>query len=54
MLPQTTYSGWKFIPELFPDLTPNLLLSQIKDFLGYDKDWENKLYANRKKLTPKP
>ena len=37
MLPQTTYSGWKFIPELFPDLTPNLLLSQIKDFLGYDK-----------------
>lgn len=37
MLPQTIYSGWKFIPELFPDLTPDILLNQIKDFLGYDK-----------------
>lgn len=37
MLPQTVYSGWKFIPELFPDLTPDILLNHIKDFLGYDK-----------------
>ncbi len=34
---QTTYAAWKFIPELFPNLTPNILLNQIKEFLDYDK-----------------
>lgn len=34
---QTAYSGWKFIPELFPDLTPEVLSDCIKDFLGYEK-----------------
>ncbi len=34
---QTAYSGWKFIPELFPDLTPEVLLGCIKDFLGYER-----------------
>lgn len=34
---QTTYSGWKFIPELFPDLTPEVLLDCVKDFLGYER-----------------
>lgn len=33
---QTAYAGWKFIPEAFPDLIPNTLLNQIKNFLGYD------------------
>lgn len=34
---QTTYSGWKFIPELFPDLTPEVLLDHMKDFLSYQR-----------------
>jgi undecaprenyl diphosphate synthase len=34
---QTTSSSWKFIPELFPDLTPNILLNQIKEHLNYNK-----------------
>lgn len=34
---QTAYSGWKFIPELFPDLTPDILLDCVKDFLGYER-----------------
>lgn len=34
---QTAYSGWKFIPELFPDLTPEVLLDCVKDFLGYER-----------------
>jgi len=34
---QTAYSGWKFIPELFPDLTPDVLLGCVKDFLGYER-----------------
>jgi undecaprenyl diphosphate synthase len=34
---QTAYSGWKFIPELFSDLTPEVLFDCIKDFLGYEK-----------------
>ena len=34
---QTAYSGWKFIPELFPDLTPDVLLDCVKDFLGYER-----------------
>lgn len=34
---QTIGSGWEFIPELFPDLTPNILLDQIKRYLGYEK-----------------
>lgn len=34
---QTAYSGWKFTSELFPDLTPNILLGSIKDFLSYQR-----------------
>ncbi|MBI2008683.1 di-trans,poly-cis-decaprenylcistransferase [Candidatus Amesbacteria bacterium] len=34
---QTLYSGWKFITELFPDLTPEILLKNIKDMLDYDR-----------------
>ena len=34
---QTVYSGWKFTPELFPDLTPDVLFGCIKDFLGYER-----------------
>ena len=34
---QTTYSGWKFIPQLFPDLIPDVLLHHIKDFLSYQR-----------------
>jgi len=34
---QTAYSGWEFIPDLFPDLTPEVLLDHIKDFLSYQR-----------------
>ncbi len=34
---QTVYSGWKFTSELFPDLTPEVLLENIKDFLSYQR-----------------
>lgn len=33
---QTTYSGWAFIPDLFPNLTPESLLKPIQDFLEYE------------------
>ncbi len=34
---QTAYSGWKFLPDLFPDLTPQILQNSIEDFLGYER-----------------
>ncbi len=34
---QTTYSGWQFVPDLFPALTPQALLADIQDFEGYDR-----------------
>lgn len=34
---QTTYSGWFFLPDLFPNLTPQSLLKPIQDFLGYER-----------------
>lgn len=34
---QTAYAGWVFLPDLFPDLTPQNLLSPIKDFLRYER-----------------
>ena len=34
---QTTYSGWVFLPELFPDLEPQALLKPIKEFLDYER-----------------
>lgn len=30
---QTTYSGWRFVPTLFPDITPDSLLVEIQKFL---------------------
>lgn len=30
---QTEYSGWRFIPTLFPDLTPDSFLTEIQKFL---------------------
>lgn len=34
---QTAYSGWVFLADLFPDLTPDSLLSPIQDFLEYER-----------------
>lgn len=34
---QTTYSGWVFRPELFPNLTPQILLAPIRDFVEYER-----------------
>ncbi len=34
---QTVYSGWKFEPQLFPELTPQALLGDITDFLDYER-----------------
>lgn len=34
---QTTYSGWLFLPDLFPDLTPQTFLQPIKKFLDYER-----------------
>lgn len=34
---QTAYSGWSFIPDLFPDLTPQVLLSEIQRFINYER-----------------
>lgn len=34
---QSAYAGWVFLPDLFPDLTPNRLLEPIKQFLGYQR-----------------
>lgn len=33
---QTAYSGWAFLPDLFPRLTPETLLSSINVFLDYE------------------
>lgn len=34
---QTAYAGWIFLPDLFPDLTPQALLNPIKDFIEYER-----------------
>lgn len=34
---QTAYSGWVFMKDLFPDLTPQPLLGTIQDFLEYER-----------------
>jgi len=34
---QTAYAGWAFLPDLFPDLTPQSLLKPISDFVGYER-----------------
>lgn len=34
---QTAYSGWVFLPDLFPNLTPPSLLKPIEDFLVYER-----------------
>jgi len=34
---QTIYSGWVFLPDLFPDLTPQGLLKPIQEFLKYER-----------------
>lgn len=34
---QSTYSGWAFLPDLFPNLTPQSLLKPIQDFLEYER-----------------
>lgn len=34
---QTAYSGWVFLPDLFPNLTPQSLLNPIQGFLGYER-----------------
>ena len=33
---QTSYSGWLFLECFFPDLTPEVLLEQIKEFATYE------------------
>lgn len=34
---QTAYSGWLFVPDLFPDLTPERLTQLIGDFSIYER-----------------
>jgi len=34
---QTAYSGWIFLPDLFPNLTPQTLLPLIRTFLNYER-----------------
>jgi len=34
---QAAYSSWVFLPELFPDLTPQTLLRPIVDFIKYER-----------------
>lgn len=34
---QTAYSGWIFLPDLFPNLTSQALLEPITDFLEYER-----------------
>lgn len=34
---QTAYSGWVFLPDLFPDLTPQTLLQPITEFIDYER-----------------
>lgn len=34
---QAPYAGWVFLPDLFPNLTPQTLLGPIKDFIDYER-----------------
>lgn len=34
---QTAYAGWAFLPDLFPDLTPQTLLESIQKFEKYER-----------------
>ena len=34
---QTAYSGWAFLPDLFPNLAPQTLLKPIQEFLEYER-----------------
>jgi|GEM_PF-451326 len=34
---QTAYSGWVFLPDLFPNLTPEILLEPISEFVEYER-----------------
>lgn len=34
---QTAYSGWVFVPTLFPDLKPEGLLATMQEFIAYEK-----------------
>lgn len=33
---QTAYSAWKFLPDLFPELTSNILIESIQEYLDYE------------------
>ena len=34
---QTAYAGWEFLPDLFPNLTPQSLLQTIQNFINYER-----------------
>jgi undecaprenyl diphosphate synthase len=34
---QASYAAWIFLPDLFPNLAPQILLKPIKEFLGYER-----------------
>ena len=34
---QTAYSGWMFLPDLFPDLAPEKLLATVQKFTSYER-----------------
>jgi undecaprenyl diphosphate synthase len=34
---QTAYSGWIFMEDLFPDLTPQALLKSVSNFVEYER-----------------
>lgn len=34
---QTSYAGWSFLPDLFPDFTPQSFLDLIQEFIEYDR-----------------
>lgn len=34
---QTAYAGWVFLPDLFPDLTPQDLLRPMQSFIDYER-----------------
>lgn len=34
---QTTYAGWEFLDDLFPDLTPEILRDSIDKFINYER-----------------
>ncbi len=34
---QSAYSGWAFVPDFFPDLTPQHLLGEIQKFTDYER-----------------